>query len=281
MAQVLALLSRPGSKRYRLKLEVLTRLWQHEEAGELPTSARFIYYELKQNGIDTGTHVVRKPDQDVIDAISHLRKVGLVPWDWIADETRYANVWPSAKTIVEYLTQKADSARIDLWGGKPPFILCETRGVAGALRATAARYLCPIASTNGQVGGFLRTDIMPHLQPEQRIIYFGDWNPAGSDIEQNVQRTLAEKGDLIWQRLAVTPDLATSYGLPPKPGTDRRYKDGNPHISYECEALGQSTLARILTEWLDAEVPESLDRVLEREREQRDAVKDHLGRFKP
>lgn len=46
MAQVLALLSRPGSKRYRLQLEVLTRLWQYEEAGKLPTSARFIYYEL-------------------------------------------------------------------------------------------------------------------------------------------------------------------------------------------------------------------------------------------
>ena len=51
---------------------------------------------------------------------------------------------------------------------------------------------------------------------------------------------------LMGGRLAVTPEQAEGAGLPPKPGTDRRYNDGYPHISYEAEALGQTGLNRLL-----------------------------------
>ena len=30
----------------------------------------------------------RRPDQDLREAATHLREIGLVPWEWLADETR-------------------------------------------------------------------------------------------------------------------------------------------------------------------------------------------------
>jgi hypothetical protein len=30
----------------------------------------------------------RRADQDVCDAVMRLREIGVVPWDWIVDETR-------------------------------------------------------------------------------------------------------------------------------------------------------------------------------------------------
>jgi hypothetical protein len=57
-----------------------------------------------------------------------------------------------------------------------------------ALRATAGRYGALVTSANGQVGGFLHTDVAPKLAPGGPIAYFGDHNPAGSAIEKNTRR---------------------------------------------------------------------------------------------
>ena len=46
-----------------------------------------------------------------------------------------------------------------------PLILCESRSLAGTLRDLAARYACPIASTNGQARGFLITEVAPRWTP--------------------------------------------------------------------------------------------------------------------
>jgi hypothetical protein len=48
----------------------------------------------------------------------------------------------------------------------------------------------------------------------------------------------------------------------PKPGTDRRYRDGRPHDRYEAEALGAAELNGLL--------PEPLDDVLDREAAERE-----------
>jgi len=92
-------------------------------------------------------------------------------------------------------------------------------------------------------------------------------------IEQNIRRVLErEHGPLDWTRLAVTAEQAEREGLPPKPGTDRRFKDGRPHVSYECEALGQGRLAVLLDDWLAGRLPEPLDAVHEREQAERAGV---------
>ena len=230
------LLSRPNTARGRLQRAALAVLRQHEARGELPTSSRFVYYELKRAGVDTGTHAVRRDDTDVIVAVSDLRKVGLVPWTWIEDQTRSVTAWASAATITTAVLDQLAHLRLDCWDGTPPpVVITESRGVAGALRATAAEYLAPITSTNGQAGGYLRTDVAPLLTPGQRVLYLGDWNPAGSMIEADTRRVL-ERGtgdELDWHRLAITPTqaAATDPPLPPKPGTDRRYPDGRRRTS--------------------------------------------------
>ena len=37
---------------------------------------------------DGRTKRPRQPAQDVSDELMHLRRAGLVPWEWIVDETR-------------------------------------------------------------------------------------------------------------------------------------------------------------------------------------------------
>ena len=102
-------------------------------------------------------------EQEVTDALIWLRDKGLVPWTWIADETRQLHEWEHAPTVAEFVRASVDIARVNPWPGEPPLMLVESRSLGGVLRAMTGKYLCSIAATNGQVGGFLHTEVAPIL----------------------------------------------------------------------------------------------------------------------
>ena len=178
----------------------------------LPTSVRFIYYELIQQGVvakeKTGA---RRPDQDVQEAITWLRKRGLVPWSWIVDETRSLTTWRYAATVADFVKDRLIAPGSTYGPGKtPPVVLTESRSLAGVLHDLAGEYLVPIGSTNGQVGGFLYTDVAPALSVGQRVLYLGDQDWQGGQIEANTRRVLEREvgGELLWERLAITEEQA-------------------------------------------------------------------------
>ena len=118
-----ALLSKPQTKAGRLQRAVLELLHEHRDRGELPTSNRFLFYELVQAGVLDKTKTRQKgrgADQDLSDASKRLRDLGLIPWPWIVDETRSLTSWEYDATVAAYLAAAADYARIDCWAGEPP-----------------------------------------------------------------------------------------------------------------------------------------------------------------
>jgi hypothetical protein len=270
-------LSAPHTAKGRLQRALLDLLRVHERDGMLPTSIRFLFYELVQLGVvgkaATGK---RRADQNTIDAVTHLREAGLVPWDAIVDETRELDEWQTAPTVAEYVLGQVDWATLDRWGGQPaPLILCESRSLAGTLRSLAATYACPIASTNGQARGFLITKVAPTLEAGQRALYLDDFDWCGQQIEAATRRTLDEHSP--WERIALTAEQVARYDLPVIQKLDRRYGNGGEyHDAVETEALGQARIVAALRARLDELMPEPLDDVLERERDQRAEVAEQL-----
>jgi len=282
-------LSKPDSKAGRLQRHCLNLLAEHRRDGAIPTSGRFLFYELVSRGVvpkdhyrdETGNKKSRTPAQDVADASWHLRrKARIVPMDWIVDETRDLDSWQYAPSVGKYVEDTLPFARIDLWeDAAPPLIICESRSLAGVLRRIARDYLCPIAATNGQVGGFLHTTVGPLVEEgggTRRVLYFGDLDLSGGHIEENTRNELSEYGELDWQRLAITHVQVREHDLVPVMKTDRRFRAPKKFPAVETEALRQREIQRILTERLDAELPESLPVVLEREEQQRVAVRERL-----
>jgi hypothetical protein len=54
-------------------------LAEHERDGAIPTSARFLYYELVQRGILSKERTgARRPDQDLHDALTDIREDGSI-----------------------------------------------------------------------------------------------------------------------------------------------------------------------------------------------------------
>jgi hypothetical protein len=273
------MLSRPTSKAGRLQRACLTLLREHEADGELPTSGRFLFYELLGRQVIPKAYPGgrRTPAQDVADALLRLREHGLVPWSWIVDETRAVDAWEAAPTVAGHVRAMLDQARLDCWAGQPaPLLLVESRSLAGVLRSLAATYLVPLAATNGQVGGFLHTDVAPLLTDGRRVLYLGDYDLAGGQIEANTRRVLERYAALRWERLALLPEHVRSYGLPVVTKVDSRYRPPRAHEAVETEALRQRVIVALVRARLDALLPEPLEHVLVRERRQRTQVAELL-----
>jgi hypothetical protein len=256
-------------------------LQEHERDGTIPTNARFLFYELVQRGqLSKEKTGARRPDQDLHDALTDIREDGRIPWDWIIDETRSLDDYTGYSTIKDGVLSQLPYIGLDPWRGRAPMHLTESRSLAGVLRDIVVEYRARIASTNGQCGGFLRTNIAPALEPGDRVIYLGDLDLAGDHIEANTRRVLEQEigGPLDWERLALTHEQVEQYNLPVIVKHDRRYLDGHPHEAVETEAISQRVLIDILRARLDALLPEPLSRVHEREARQRRQIERLLRR---
>src|SRR6516162_9435947 len=105
---------RPTSKIGALRDLLVALLEEHERDGAIPTSARFLYYELVQRGLlskhSTGA---RRPDQNLHDALTDIREDGRVPWHWIVDETRSLEDYTGYKSVKDGVLSKLPYIKID------------------------------------------------------------------------------------------------------------------------------------------------------------------------
>ena len=100
------------SKIQRMRELLLALREEHERDGALPTSVRFLFYELVQRG-----QIPKKgrTDRHVSEALMDLRESGQVAWDDIVDETRdldtsgyRTSIFPSPMNCLSDGTNKGD-----------------------------------------------------------------------------------------------------------------------------------------------------------------------------
>lgn len=137
--------------------------------------------------------------------------------------------------------------------------------------------MCPIAATNGHVGGFLHTDVAPILSGNNRpVLYLGDLDHQGGQIEANTSDVLERStGDRPWTRIAITAEQV-DRGLEPILKKDNRYRPPLENEAWETEALGQRTVTALVRDALDRLLPQPLALVQERERLEREATRQRL-----
>jgi hypothetical protein len=107
------------SKIGRLRNALLQLIGEHQNDGTLPTSPRFLFYELVLRGVISKPRQPggsgRRPDQDMNDALTDLRESGRIPWDWIVDKSRSIRYHLSYSSIREGLKAKLPYVRLDPW----------------------------------------------------------------------------------------------------------------------------------------------------------------------
>ena len=278
------------SKTEVLRQALRIQLAKHEADGMLPTNGQFLWYELVQLGVVSkqasgalkpGAKGQRRPNQDLNDALTSLRERDEIPWDWIVDETRSLDDFTGYTSVADGVDAFMNVIRLDRWNDDAPLILTESRSLAGVLRALTRDYGAKIAPTNGQCAGFLHTKVVPHLRDGTRVLYLGDYDLSGNQIEANTRRVLERYCSLDWERLALTREQVFDpvRPLPIIRKKDGRYKGGRGwHDAVETEALSQQLIVQIVRDRLDALLPEPLERFLAREEEERERLRALLNR---
>jgi hypothetical protein len=281
----LDLMSSPDCARGKLQRICLDLLREHRAQGDdgLPTNNRFLGYELMQRRVikKQNEKGKRRGDQNMHEALTHLRETEIVPWLWLDDESRRPIFNSSWNSLSEWATTAVRWVRLNPWGGRPPRVITESRAVAGVLRNLADQYRVHVFPTGGQCGGWLRTVVAPQLQPGDRVFYAGDLDLSGGQIEANTRAVLERLigGELDWTRIALTETQVDDYDLREWAITkfDRRYKPPRRHQAIECEALKQHVIVDIVRDQLNALLPEPLEDVLEREARQRRRIAAKLN----
>jgi hypothetical protein len=248
------------------------RRWLHERltamsaADELPTTISSLYYDGVGAGRwpsdDEAKAAGRKrlPRQDVSDDVQWLIEQGYVDADAVVDISRRVVSYEAPWNIHGGTYSYAEHVRLSPWYPNPiPLVIVESRSLASALDPVIDRYCATLAPLSGQSGRtYLRRDVTTYVEFATSIAYFGDWNPPGLHIENNVKAKLSQyapEWDGTWDMLAVTDDDAADGDWPRKRKRDRRYRPPRPYDSIEAEALGTTELRRRLTEWLDELLP--------------------------
>jgi hypothetical protein len=290
----LALLSKPSSERGQYQRAALKIMREHEAAGTIPTNIRFVFYEGVQRGLwEKHTHpgTNRSTQTYLSEALMWLREKEIIPWDWLEDETRSISDWRSADSVLQYLVDSIDYARINPWSEEPPpLIICEARSTRGPLEPTCRDYVVPICATNGQAGGFLRTDVAPYFLDDdgafndRQVGYVGDCElrGPGEQIEENTRRVLEEYvgHEIRWTRIALTQaQVDANPTLKELEITKTDNRNGKRYRAVECETVGQGPLIDMLREFLDARLPQPLSDVQEREEKEREQARVLLQRL--
>ena len=148
--------------------------------------------------------------------------------------------------------------QIDRWDSQPaPLVLCESRSLAVTLRNLAFTYGCPLASFNRQTRGFLITRVAPNVVAGKPVLYVGDKDYGGGQIEAANQRTLVEYSPAgltvvdNWERIALTDEQIRVNNLPAIRKPVRRFRPVRYFDAVEAEAPGQANIVNALRARLD------------------------------
>jgi hypothetical protein len=249
---------------WQIQDALLDELVDLQKDDALPTSGRFLFYRLVAQAI-----VTKKQSGLVSDVLTELRNAKRVPMSWIVDRSRgvvdysgYADLTEAARALIAGLQG-------DPWDGDVPLLMVESNSLAGVLEDLASEYrvhLCPLGGQSST--GLLGNELPSYLHDGQPVLYLGDLDLSGEQIEDSArERTEAYGGVVLeWERLALTEEQARTYDLPVIVKTDGR--SGKSHEAIETEALDQRLLVSVVRERLDELLPRSLEDVRDEEQQE-------------
>ena len=160
-----------------------------------------------------------------------MRRAGDLPYDWLADNTRWQRKPSTFGSIQQALEETAKFYRKSLWDGADAYveIWLEKDALAGVVLPITSMYDVPLMVTRGYASlSFLYSaaEYINKLDVPTHIYHLGDFDPSGVNAGEKIEETLIElapAAEIYFKRIAVTPEQieGSRVSLPgrPKPPT--------------------------------------------------------------
>jgi hypothetical protein len=238
-------------------------------AEQKPMTVRQIYYLATVAGLvpktENGYSIVQTD-------LTLMRREGMLPYDWLADSTRWQRKPRTFNSVEEALEQTAQLYRKALWADAGAYAECwvEKDALAGVIYPITERFDVALMSARGYASlSFLyeAAEYIARLDVPAYIYHLGDFDPSGVNAGEKIEQTLREmapEAEIHFERLAVTPTQIRDWGLPTRPTklSDSRAK-GFGDISVELDAIPPDRLRALVQEAIERHLPLDQYRVLQ------------------
>jgi len=180
----------------RQSIELISAMRTAAEAAQ-PITGRGIGYKLFTMGLIPS---MSKPDmQRVYRLLKEARERGMIPWEWIVDETRELERRPSWADPDNFVRTVRRSYRRDHWDTQPVRVevWSEKGTVRGVLAPVLDRYGVGFRVMHGFSGATTIYDVPQDDDGRELIVlYAGDYDPSGMYMsEHDLPDRLA-----VWRR---------------------------------------------------------------------------------
>lgn len=185
-----------------------------------PCSVRAVCYRLFSAGVIESMEV--KHTARVSRQLVEARERGVIPWGWIVDETREAEVVPSWRDPAALLEAARRQYRKDAWVHQP--VRVQVWSEKGTVRGTLLPVLRQWGVTFRVMHGFGSATVINDIAEESRAsdtplvaFYVGDYDPSGLYMsEVDLPRRLAAYGAAVdLRRVALGEQDVADPDLPP------------------------------------------------------------------
>jgi hypothetical protein len=257
-----------------------------------PTTVRSVCYQLFTRSLIPS--MAKTETNRVGTQLTWAREQGIIPWDWIVDETRepeYAGTW---RDPAQFIRMAQNSYRRDRWEGQEQHV--EVWSEKGTVRGTLAPVLNNYGVNFRVMHGYASATAVMQAATESGgssrpwlAFYIGDWDPSGLHMSEVdlPGRLEAYGGDITVQRIALAaPDIADpalpSFEVETKRG-DTRYRWYVRHYGSRCwevDALNPNILrGRVVDAIRELIEPESWERYALGEQAEQRSLKQVLGQW--
>ena len=243
-----------------------------------PMTVRQVFYQASVRGVvektENGYGAVQR---DLV----FLRRAGLMPYEWIADNTRWQRKPRTFSDPSEALRETARMYRKSLWRGvwADVEIWLEKDALAGVVMPVTSKYDVPLMVSRGYASLSFLYEAAVKLRDTEwpnYIYHLGDFDPSGVNTGEKIEETLREmapNAEIHFERLAVNPQQISDWDLPTRPTkkSDSRAKNFGSDVSVELDAIHPDMLRSMVEEAINRHLPqEELAVLLEAEKSERE-----------
>jgi len=189
-----------------------------------PITGRGVGYKLFAQGLIAS--MARPEMQRVYRLLKEARERGIIPWEWIVDETRAIERVPTWSNPAEYAQCVVRSYRRDFWDQQPHRVQVwsEKGTVRGLLAPVLDHYAVGFLPVHGFTSATAVHDIAGDDDGRDLIVlYVGDFDPSGlymSEVDLPARFTKYGGDHIKLKRIALKAEQCR--GLPSFPASDKR-----------------------------------------------------------
>lgn len=237
-------------------------------AAMKPMTVRQVFYQATVRGIVEKSEAgYTKVQSDLV----QMRRSGTLPYDWLADNTRWQRKPDTYDSIEEALRETARLYRKRLWSDAGAYVevWLEKDALSGVVYPITDIYDVPLMVARGYASlSFLHNaaDYINSVSVPTFIYHLGDYDPSGVNAGEKIEQTLREmapKADITFRRIGVTPEQIDEWDLPARPTktSDSRAK-GFSSLSVELDAIEPDLLRTIVERAIQKHLPPEQFKVL-------------------